>query len=454
MSTVNRIRIRIPISGRKLGLPNSEIDHATADAITKGITEGNGRIRDIVASLISTPKHIDDAKGLRMQFQGMILGIERVRNKLFLVSEGVPRDALGNDEQITQRQMSQITSAIRDCVLAIPLPGNDASPKKVSKYVRTIVERGGVIEKNRKFNSLVTSVQGGHTISRSEFDFAERIGYFDAKFNKTAFITGSGPGTMHAPFVGAARAYEELDLDVGERRYVGFTERGIIVAETPNSLVNELVIFPNIETRMEAFIRSAQRLRVHPGGAGTAEEIMFALAVLSHKDNRGMKYPLDLVESADSEYMKMLEKFIRSCFKDLIDHLYTIHSVSHASHYAQYLSATNRSLPRHSWNNDIYFSEEVQKPFEVTFTNMETIDLSRDQDPFMLMVNLRRLFSAIVHLTIKNTELIKSWGKDRPLIHGEHHILNAVEDFIKMLAHQKRIPHFKEGDKVYRTKED
>ena len=46
---------------------------------------------------------------------------------------------------------------------------------------------------------------------------------------------------------------------------------GIIAAESPNPIVNDLVIMPDIEKRLEAFVRLAHGIVVFPGGVGTAE---------------------------------------------------------------------------------------------------------------------------------------------------------------------------------------
>ena len=45
---------------------------------------------------------------------------------------------------------------------------------------------------------------------------------------------------------------------------------GIIAAESPNPIVNHLVIMPDIEKRLEAFVRMAHGIIVFPGGVGTA----------------------------------------------------------------------------------------------------------------------------------------------------------------------------------------
>ena len=63
-------------------------------------------------------------------------------------------------------------------------------------------------------------------------------------------------------------------------RYIGVTEPGIIAAEPPNPIVNQLVILPDIEKRLEAFVRLAHGIVVFPGGAGTAEEILYLAGML------------------------------------------------------------------------------------------------------------------------------------------------------------------------------
>ena len=44
--------------------------------------------------------------------------------------------------------------------------------------------------------------------------------------------------------------------------------------------MNELVILPDMEKRLEAFVRMAHAIIVFPGGVGTAEEILYLLGIL------------------------------------------------------------------------------------------------------------------------------------------------------------------------------
>ena len=79
---------------------------------------------------------------------------------------------------------------------------------------------------------------------------------------------------------------------ISDGRYIGMTEPGIIAAEPPNPIVNQLVIMPDIEKRLEAFVRLGHGIIVFPGGAGTAEEILYLLGILLDPANADHPFPL------------------------------------------------------------------------------------------------------------------------------------------------------------------
>lgn len=123
---------------------------------------------------------------------------------------------------------------------------------------------------------------GGHSIGREEYDYTKEVGY-ELGLRGLNVCTGCGPGAMKGPMKGAAIGHSKQRIR--RRRYIGITEPGIIAAESPNPIVNELVIMPDIEKRLEAFVRAGHGIVVFPGGAGTAEEILYLLGVLLHPDN-------------------------------------------------------------------------------------------------------------------------------------------------------------------------
>ncbi|MES8247507.1 LOG family protein, partial [Cutibacterium acnes] len=130
---------------------------------------------------------------------------------------------------------------------------------------------------------------GGHSISRDEYVYTKQVGY-ELGLRGLDICTGCGPGAMKGPMKGATIAHAKQRRR--RTRYIGITEPGIIAAESPNPIVNHLVIMPDIEKRLEAFVRIAHGIIVFPGGVGTAEEILYLLGILMREENAGLPFPL------------------------------------------------------------------------------------------------------------------------------------------------------------------
>ena len=92
-------------------------------------------------------------------------------------------------------------------------------------------------------------------------------------------VAAYGQGAMKGPMKGAALGHAKQRTGFG--RYVGLTEPTIIAAEAPNPIVNELVILPDMEKRLEAFVRLAHAIIIFPGGVGTAEEILHLILLVN-----------------------------------------------------------------------------------------------------------------------------------------------------------------------------
>ena len=149
---------------------------------------------------------------------------------------------------------------------------------------------------------------GGHSITRNEYDYTKEVGY-QLGLRGLDICTGCGPGAMKGPMKGAAIGHAKQRIHNGQ--YLGITEPGIIAAESPNPIVNELVIMPDIEKRLEAFVRTGHGVVVFPGGAGTAEEILYILGILLHPDNAEMPFPLVFTGPAEAaDYFRGVDDFI------------------------------------------------------------------------------------------------------------------------------------------------
>lgn len=439
MPELDEINLILDLSPKDLAV--TEVDNHVADTITIGIEEYNGRIKSIVAAIIDVHKRfIDDTRGLKEKFARMNLETRRDGDSLKLKCNNVPKDSLVLNEQgnldLMESQKEKIAKAIRDVILLPP-----SSPDNIKEYVRKFIDRTGLFDtdfRNRTF------VWGGHSLpdgrNGSEYKHAKEIAYWDSIVNLTEYITGCGEDIMRAPFSGSFLGYLRRNLIIGEDRdFIGFTEQKILAAEPPNSYVNRLIVFPDIALRIIAFILASHRGRVHPGGVGTIEEIMSFLAVKSHDKNQDLHYPFDLVEPKNSTYMQQIQEYFKICFGDKLNHLFEVHSGVDPKSFAEHILETKGSEEKELWQEHIHIPDELLQPFKVTFKNMEDLDLSRDQDPYSLLINLRNFYSAIVSLTVKNPALLDLWEDNVPLIKGDKEIISATDRFIERFNQEGRI---------------
>src|SRR5690606_38616068 len=144
---------------------------------------------------------------------------------------------------------------------------------------------------DRKIRPNLVVCWGGHSIGESEYQYTKKVGY-EMGLRGLDVCTGCGPGAMKGPMKGATIGHAKQRISTG--RYIGISEPGIIAAEPPNAIVNQLVVMPDIEKRLEAFVRMAHGVVVFPGGVGTLEEILYLLGLLLDPDNAAQPLPVIL----------------------------------------------------------------------------------------------------------------------------------------------------------------
>ena len=180
------------------------------------------------------------------------------------------------------------------------------SSSSITNAVFHILRNARVLELQTRPNLVVC--WGGHSIRRVEYDYTKKVGY-ELGLRGLDVCTGCGPGAMKGPMKGATIGHSKQRIVNG--RYMGVTEPGIIAAEPPNPIVSQLVIMPDIEKRLEAFVRLGHGIVIFPGGAGTAEEILYLLGILLDPANSDMPFPVVFTGPADCEdYFRQIHEFI------------------------------------------------------------------------------------------------------------------------------------------------
>ncbi|MBB3182683.1 hypothetical protein FHR95_000207 [Halomonas fontilapidosi] len=305
-----------------------------------------------------------------------------------------------------------------------------------------ILRKAGTLKPGRDPSLVVC--WGGHSISREEYDYTKSVGYH-LGLRELDICTGCGPGAMKGPMKGANVAHAKQRRSQG--RYLGVSEPGIIAAEAPNPIVNELVVMPDIEKRLEAFVRLGHGIIVFPGGVGTAEEILYLLGILLHPDNADMELPLILTGPANSaDYFRRIDEFLVYTLGEEVRRLYRI-VVDDAVEVARTMRKNIDAVTeyRRSRQDAFYYNwrltvaRDFQEPFEPTHDAMAALALHRDQPVHELAANLRRAFSGIVAGNVKEKGIraIEAHGPFR--LHAEPALMARLDELLASFVVQGRM---------------
>jgi Predicted Rossmann fold nucleotide-binding protein len=297
---------------------------------------------------------------------------------------------------------------------------------------------------------------GGHSISREEYLYSKQVGY-ELGLRGMDICTGCGPGAMKGPMKGATIAHAKQRRS--RPRYIGITEPGIIAAESPNPIVNELVIMPDIEKRLEAFVRLAHGIIVFPGGVGTAEEILYLLGILLREENAGLPFPLILTgPTMAAPYFEQIDRFLRLTLGEAATSRYEI-VIGDPAAVARKMDAGIRKVreARIAAKDSFYFNWgihiplEFQRPFVPTHEAMAALDLHHGRPAPALAADLRRAFSGIVAGNVKEEGMRRVEQHGPFLIHGDADMMQALDGLLRAFVEQRRMKISGEYKPCYRV---
>jgi predicted Rossmann-fold nucleotide-binding protein len=312
----------------------------------------------------------------------------------------------------------------------------------VTDAVFHILRNAQVLTSDQEPNLVVC--WGGHAITREEYDYSKRVGY-SLGLRELDVCTGCGAGAMKGPMKGAALGHAKQRLHTG--RYVGLTEPTIIAAEAPNPIVSELVILPDMEKRLEAFVRVAHSIIIFPGGVGTTEEILFLLGILLEASNSEISVPIIFTgPESSAPYFASLRDFIVTVlgeeaarhFRVIIDDSNEVAALAHADVQAV-AKSRKESHESFCFNWRLSIDEKFQEPFIATHESMASLDLTRDQPVVDLAANLRRAFSGIVAGNVREqgVALVEKHGPFE--IKGDRAIGTALDKLLHDFVAQQRM---------------
>ncbi|WP_426416704.1 nucleotide 5'-monophosphate nucleosidase PpnN [Aestuariirhabdus sp. LZHN29] len=285
---------------------------------------------------------------------------------------------------------------------------------------------------------------GGHSIGQGEYKYTKKVGY-QLGLRGLDICTGCGPGAMKGPMKGANLGHAKQRIN--NSRFIGITEPGIIAAESPNPIVNQLIILPDIEKRLEAFVRFGHGIVVFPGGPGTCEEILYILGILLHPDNAHIPFPLILTGPAEAEtYFEQIDRFIGDTLGPDAQHRYKI-IIDNPREVAQQMRLGLDEVTRfrrstgdaYYYNWLLHIEKSFQVPFEPSHETMRALQLDRNQPTHQLAANLRRAMSGIVAGNVKRSgiDTIRAHGPFQ--LSGDPSIMEDMDRLLGSFVKQQRM---------------
>ena len=442
MNSVSKLSASVRPQGSLEVLSQLEVN-ALLDTSARGLYQ---LFRRCALAVLNCGSQTDNAREIFETYKDFGIHLMQRNRGVKLRLENAPASAFVDGKMIRGIQ-EHLFAVLRDIIYVHNEIQNDPGfdldePAHITSAVFHILRNARVLHTGTDPNLIVC--WGGHSINRDEYDYSKEVGY-ELGLRGLNVCTGCGPGAMKGPMKGATIGHAKQRFHDG--RYLGITEPGIIASEPPNPIVNELVIMPDIEKRLEAFVRIGHGIVVFPGGAGTTEELLYLLGILMHPANSGHPLPLILTGPAQSAaYFEAVDNFIVNTLGSGIRNYYRI-IIDDPPAVAQEMKAAMKIVKRFrtDGNDAFYFNwrlrieHDLQQPFSPTHQAMSDLLLSRQQEPYRLAANLRRAFSGIVAGNVKE-EGIRAVEQEGPFkIRGEEGIVSAMDRLLVAFVEQSRM---------------
>jgi len=402
--------------------------------------------RNCSLAVLNCGSNLDDGKELLDRYKEFDIRVIQVERGIKLEVIGAPAHAFV-DNQMIRGINEHLFAVLRDVIFVSDEIYENATfdlrtTDGISNAVFHILRNAKILRPGVVPNLVVC--WGGHSIGRTEYEYSKEVGYAMG-LRGLNICTGCGPGAMKGPMKGATIGHAKQRIIDGQ--YLGISEPGIIAAESPNPIVNDLVIMPDIEKRLEAFIRLGHGIIVFPGGVGTTEEILYILGVLLHPDNRDIPFPLYFTGPGHAKkYFEQIDQFIgvtlgadaQSRYQIIIDDPDLLaHEIQKGIKEVKKFRRENGDAFYFNWLLKI--DQEFQQPFNPTHENMKSLELHKDQEVHLLAANLRRVFSGVVAGNVKDEGVrsIEKYGHFE--IRGDSSIMGPVDVLLKSFVAQHRM---------------
>jgi len=401
--------------------------------------------RSCSLAVLNSGSHTDSSKAILEKYKDFDINVLHQERGVILELLNPPEDAYVDGELIKGMQ-EHLFSVLRDLLYVNThlqsLEPDQRNSESTTSLVFSILRNANILRAGLDPNMVVC--WGGHSINDIEFAYTREVGN-QLGLRELNICTGCGPGAMEGPMKGAAVGHAKQRFN--DKRYIGLTEPSIIAAEPPNPIVNELVILPDIEKRLEAFVRFTHSIIIFPGGPGTAEELLYILGIMMHPENKNQPLPIILTGPANSaDYFNAIDDFIKNTLGEEAQSHYQI-IIDDAPLVAQLVKKSMTRVKEYrkaigdaySFNWSLKIDSDFQKPFVPNHENMANLELHTNQPKEKLASNLRRVFSGVVGGNIKDEGIQSIEEKGPFLLTGEKDLMQRVDKLLTSFIDQGRM---------------
>ena len=431
-------------------LPENSLEAFSQVEVEQLLSEGegglHGLLRRCILAVLNTGSDTDDTRAVLDLYRDFRVNLVQQDRGLKIVLNAAPPSAFV-DGHLIRGIREMLFAVLRDMVYIgseIHRGGHFCLEDShgITNAVFHILRNARMFERAMDTNLVVC--WGGHAIGREEYDYTKKVGY-ELGLRGLNVCTGCGPGAMKGPMKGATIGHAKQRIRTG--RYVGITEPGIIAAESPNPIVSNLVIMPDMEKRLEAFVRTGHGMIVFPGGVGTAEEILYLLGILLHPDNAGLPLPVIMTGPKSAEpYLQQMDRFVAGTLGDAVRDRYRI-IIDDPETVGRTMQQDLQDVYEYRRaNNDAYYynwrlriDHDFQIPFSSSHEDMAAARIDDGLPVHELAANLRRIFSGIVAGNLRE-DVMAAIERQGPFhIRGSARIMGQLDGLLATFVSQGRM---------------
>lgn len=430
--------------------PNGSLDVMSRLEVGKLLNASQGELyplfRNSSLAVLNYGGYLDDGRELLERYKDFDIRVIQEERGIKLDLRNAPATAFVDGKMI--RGINEhLFAVLRDIVYVDDTINNNPrfdlqTTDGITNAVFHILRNAGIMRP--RTNPRLVVCWGGHSITPAEYDYSKEVGY-QLGLRGLDICTGCGPGAMKGPMKGATIGHAKQRMYTGQ--YLGITEPGIIASESPNPIVNDLVIMPDIEKRLEAFVRVGHAVIVFPGGVGTAEEILYILSILLDPENSRIPLPLIFTGPGSAAgYFEQIDHFITETLGPATRQLYRIIINDPEAVARKTLEGVDKVRQFRLKTDDAYYFNwmlnidlSLQRPFAPRHENMRALDLHKNQAPHLLASNLRRAFSGIVAGNVKESGIRAIEEEGLFELCGDARIMQPLDVLLNAFVEQKRM---------------